>query len=104
MMRKKRVDRNHVIYRLTNKVSGECYIGVTVTQGSAKVRAVKVRFQKHVSRAYKENLDWALCMSIREYGPEVFKREVVDIVRGKAAAHERERELIAKLKPELNSL
>lgn len=40
--------------------------------------------------------------AIRKYGEESFSYEILSVVRGKAAAHEEERRLIAKHEPELN--
>jgi hypothetical protein len=101
--RKTRTDRNHAIYQITNIVTGEQYIGVTVCSGSVK-KALKVRIQKHIRRALTENKTWALCKSIREHGVEAFEYGLLEIVRGKAPAHARERELTAKIQPELNTL
>ena len=104
--RKRRSDRNHIVYRLQNTVTGESYIGITVSGGhtqKAKNKSLLVRWQKHVRRALTENKDWLLCTSIREYGAEAFTREIIEIVRGKKAAHERELELIREYSPELNT-
>ncbi len=101
--RKARSDRNHVIYCITNTVTLEQYIGVTVCVGGAN-RSIKVRWQKHVRRALTENRDWTLCRSIREHGAEAHDVMLVEKVRGKAAAHAMEREMIQTLRPELNSL
>ena len=103
MKRKARTDRNHAIYVITNNVTGDFYVGVTVCSGNMN-KALKVRFQKHVRRALTENKDWALCVSIREFGPEVFTYELVEKVRGKADAHARERELTKEFNPSLNTL
>ena len=100
-MRKKRSDRNHVIYAVT--AEGQTYIGLTVAIGQAYLRSVKVRVQKHISRALKEDKDWSFCQFIRE-NPEVqLQYEVLEVVRGRKAAHSRERELIASLSPSLNT-
>ena len=48
------------------------------------------------------NLENLLSYSIREHGAENFKKEILEIVRGKQNAHNRERELIAVFQPELN--
>jgi hypothetical protein len=101
-MRKKRSDRNHIIYRITNKVTGEFYIGITQCIGRAYLHSIKKRFKQHVSRAYNQELNWSLCNSIRQFGPEAFKIEVFEIVRGKSTAHSREVELIHELRPHLN--
>lgn len=103
MKRKARSDRNHAIYTITNVVSGEFYIGVTVCSGNVK-KALKVRIQKHVRRALTENKDWALCENIRNYGVESFTYGLVETVRGKADAHARERELTRQFNPTLNTL
>jgi len=43
-----------------------------------------------------------LCKTLREVGPENMKCEVLEVIRGKKAVHERERQLISELAPELN--
>src|SRR5476651_1936531 len=103
MNRKPRCDRKHAIYCVTNILTGEIYIGLTVTQGAAVKRAVKVRFQKHVSRAMKETKDWSFCESIRFFGKEAFEHKVLEVIRGRKAAHQVERAYIRKLKPALNT-
>lgn len=103
LKRKTRTDRNHAIYQITNIVTGEKYIGVTVCAGNVK-KALKVRIQKHIRRALTENKDWALCRSIRDFGCESFEYSLMEIVRGKKEAHNREREITAIMQPELNTL
>lgn len=100
MMRKKRSDRNHVIYQITNTVNGQIYIGITA---GSRLKDVTVRVQKHVRRALTEDKNWKLCVAIRKFGPENFEYEIVEKVRGKAEVHARERELIAVMKPKLNT-
>ena len=97
-MRKKRNDRNYVLYRLSG--DGEDYIGLTVAVGSAFCRSVKVRVQKHISRAFREGKDWSLCAFLRS--TEVVHYEVLEVVRGRKNAYQRERELIREYSPTLN--
>jgi hypothetical protein len=100
-MRKKRSDRNYVLYQLT--AENETYIGLTVAQGQAFLRSVKVRVQKHISRAKRENKDWSLYAFLRD-NPEVqLQYEVIEVVRGRKNAYQRERELIAEYEPNLNT-
>lgn len=101
--RKTRTDRNHAIYVITNVVTTEQYIGVTVCSGNLR-RALRVRIQKHIRRAVTENKSWALCQSIRLHGVESFTYGVVETLRGKQAAHARERELTRVHNPVLNTL
>jgi len=98
-LRRKRSDRNHVLYQLT--IGEQTYIGLTVAIGQAYLRSVKVRVQKHMSRAKKESKDWAICEALRS--DEVVQYEVIEVVRGRKAAHSRERELIAEWAPSLNT-
>lgn len=56
-----------------------------------------------MSRAKCENKDWAMCVAIRELAQCDWKYEVVEIVRGRKPAHQRERQLIAELEPSLNT-
>ncbi len=100
--RKRRQDTKHAVYVITNVVTSEQYIGITVC-GQAVAKALKVRIQKHVRRAVTENKDWALCNSIREHGPESFTYGLVQTVRGRKPAHALERELIAQYNPALNT-
>ena len=99
MMRKKRSNRNYVLYQLT--VDDQTYVGLTVAVGHAFLRSVKVRVQKHISRAFKENKDWSLCEAIRS--ADSIQYSVLEVIRGRKNAYQRERELIADMKPELNT-
>jgi len=101
-VRKKRADRNHIIYELV--VNGLNYIGVTAKTESTVNKSVLARAAKHFYRAKKENKDWSLCVALRELNDkseiEVYVHE---IVRGKAAAHRREVEIRRLVKPVLNT-
>jgi Uri superfamily endonuclease len=102
--RKRRSDRNHVIYMIENQVTGHLYVGITVMsyRGSAQ-KTLDRRVQKHVQRAFAENKSWALCESFRKYQPENHVYWVHDVVRGKAQAHQVEVALIDELDPQLNT-
>jgi hypothetical protein len=101
MMRKKRSDRNYVLYQLT--AENETYIGLTVAQGQAFLRSVKVRVQKHLSRAKREDKNRTLYAFLRS-NPEVqIQYEVLEVVRGRKPAYQREREIIAEVAPTLNT-
>jgi Uri superfamily endonuclease len=102
MIRKKRSDRNHVIYRMEMD-TGDTYVGLTVAQGSAFLRSVKVRVQKHMSRARKEDKAWNLYSFLRDNENVSITYEVLEVVRGRKPAHQRERELISELNPTLNT-
>lgn len=101
MIRRKRTDRNHIIYKISIKSS--TYIGVTYVEKGNKNKSLRRRWLKHIQRAMTENRDWMLCNAIRKHGPDAFVVEIVEVVRGKASAHSRERELIRLHKPKLNS-
>jgi hypothetical protein len=103
VMRKKRSDRNHVLYRVTCIDTGDTYIGLTVALGQAYVKSVKIRWQKHVSRARCENKDWNFCKALRSLTDCQWQYEVLDIVRGRKNAHQAERELIGFFEPSLNT-
>jgi hypothetical protein len=45
-----------------------------------------------MSRAKKESKDWAICEALRS--DEAIQYEVLEVVRGRKAAHSRERQLI----------
>ena len=99
MIRKKRNDRNYVLYRVTGH--GEDYIGLTVAVGRAFAKSVKVRVQKHISRAVREEKNWTFCEFLRN--ADAIEYEVLEVVRGRKPAHQREREYIAEFNPTLNT-
>lgn len=101
-IRKKRVDRTHIIYEL--RVNGQRYIGVTAKTESTINKSVMSRVSKHWYRAQKETKDWVLCRALRSVANKTDIEVVVhETLRGKAAAHVRERELIKQFDPELNT-
>lgn len=100
--RKRRQDTTHAVYVITNVLTTEQYVGITVCGQQVK-QALKVRVQKHIRRALTENKDWALCESIRFFGVDAFTYGVLEKVRGRKPAHARERELIREFAPALNS-
>lgn len=102
MMRKKRVDRNHIVYEL--RVNGLAYIGVTAKTESTVNKSVLARAAKHFYRAKTENKAWLLCEALRGLSDKSEIEVLVhEIVRGKAAAHKREVELRRLLNPALNT-
>lgn len=101
-MRKKRSDRNYVIYQVLCESTDDRYIGVTVAQGRAYLNSVKVRFQKHMSRARRENKDWTFCKFLKENSEEPMQYMVLDVVRGRKNAYQKEREYIREYQPTLN--
>ena len=100
--RKKRVDRNHIIYEL--EVNGLTYVGVTAKTESTALKSARTRAAKHFYRAKTEGKDWLLCCALRELNDkgEIVVR-VLEVVRGKAEAHKREVELRRQLEPALNT-
>lgn len=102
--RKRRTDRNQVIYYIQDVVTLEYYIGLTAMEFNGNVRkTLKRRMQKHMQRALAENKNWGLSVALRERGAERFVFGVIEIVRGKRPAHSRETELINTLQPALNT-
>ena len=103
MNRKKRSDRNHIIYEIVNTINGKSYIGITAAIGRRFNYSAKLRLQKHFSRARRENKEWALYIDMRENDETVYDLFIVDVVRGKKLAHQIEVELIKEFNYELNS-
>ena len=93
--------RNHIIYLIT--VNGQEYVGITYKDKTV-LHSLQRRAHKHYYRATVEQRDWLLCKALRTLAS---KHEIdirpLEIVRGKEAAHKRERELIKEMKPVLNS-
>lgn len=101
--RKKRVDRNHIVYSIT--IGDRVYIGVTAKTESTVPKSLWSRLSKHwYRRNDPARLHWALYTALRdltERTEAVIKAE--HIVRGKEAAHKLEREIIRELRPQLNT-
>ena len=100
--RKKRVDRNHIIYEL--RVNGLNYIGVTAKTETTVQKSVLARAAKHFYRAKTESKQWLLCEALRGLdSKEDIEVLVHEVIRGKAAAHKREVELRRVMQPALNT-
>lgn len=81
-------DREYVVYRITNTVTGQCYVGVTCMK-------LRHRWHKHTSEA-RLGADTLLYRAMREYGTDSFE---MTVVRSGVAEAERwiaEREEIAR--------
>ena len=99
--RKKRSDRTHIIYMIES--GDDFYIGVTAKTESTVDKSVLVRYNKHVYRSRSENKSWTLYEAMRERGTDAFVVSIIDVVRGKAEAHQKERALIREYRPNLNT-
>ena len=102
--RKRRTDRNQVLYYIQDVVTQDTYVGLTAVCFAGNVRKTLTRrMQKHMQRALTENKNWGLSRALRTHGAERFVFGVIEIVRGKRPAHERETILINTLQPALNT-
>jgi len=100
--RKKRVDRNHIIYEL--RVNGDNYIGVTAKTETTINKSVLARAAKHFYRAKTETKNWLLCQALRTLADKSEIEVLVhEVIRGKQAAHKREVELRRLINPTLNT-
>ena len=101
-IRKKRTDRNHIIYEL--RVAGGNYIGVTAKTETTINKSVLARAAKHFYRAKTEGKNWLLCEALRGLNDKSEIEVLVhEVIRGKAAAHKREVELRRVINPALNT-
>ena len=102
--RKRRTDRNQVIYYIQNVETLEYYVGLTALSYKGNVfLTLRRRMQKHMQRAMTENKNWGLSRALREQGAERFVFGVIEVVRGKRPAHARETEFINTMQPALNT-
>ncbi len=100
--RKKRTDRNHIIYEL--RINGANYIGVTAKTETTINKSVLARAAKHYYRAKTESKNWLLCAALRELTDKNQIEVLVhEVIRGKAEAHKREVELRREINPTLNT-
>jgi len=102
MSRKPRTDRNHIIYEIVTPQGS--YIGVTAKTQTTVLKSLRARAAKHWYRARTESKDWALCQYLRTLEDKTqIDIRMHEMVRGKAEAHTRERELIRLYNPILNT-
>ena len=100
--RKKRTDRNHIIYELV--VPSGNYIGVTAKTETTVLKSVRARAAKHFYRAKTEGKDWTLCIALRELASkDLIEIRIHAIIRGKAEAHRAEVQIRRAVKPNLNT-
>jgi len=100
--RKKRVDRNHIVYELV--VNGKNYIGVTAKTETTIQKSVKARAAKHFYRAKTEGKDWLLCAELRKLNDKnEIEIKIHAVIRGKAEAHKEEVKIRRAVKPMLNT-
>lgn len=83
------------IYRITNKATGECYVG--------KSKHVKERWTEHFSKGYGAMHSGKFQAAIDEYGKEGFTFDILEEC-DEATLHERERYWINALAPEYNTV
>ena len=100
--RKRRNDRNHVVYLVTCDTTGDTYVGITVARGRAYQASMMERWRGHIYHATVENRHCPIHVAIRRYGADNFSHKVLCVVRGKEATHAKERELVRELSPTLN--
>lgn len=101
--RKKRSDRNHIVYRLENSYTGESYIGISAV-ARTPLMALRERFRRHVSKATHENKNWKLHKLLRKFpDPSDWEMQIIGKIRGRKNAHQLERSLIEQFSPELNT-
>jgi group I intron endonuclease len=62
------IDRNFVIYKITNCINGKVYIGKTS-------RTAETRWRQHVS--HSKQCQWPMARAIRKYGESNFKMELM---------------------------
>ena len=91
-----------MIYQLS--VQGETYIGVTARTRSTALASARERAAKHYYRAKQQEFSWRLCAALRTLGDKnQIGITVLDVVQGKAPAHQREVALRRELRPTLNT-
>ena len=101
-MRKKRSDRNHIVYEIIGPQGS--YVGVTAKTETTVLKSIRSRAAKHYYRAQTESKAWALCEFLRTLeSKEQIDIRVRELVRGKAEAHAREREIIRAETPFYNT-
>lgn len=91
-----------MIYEARSEL-GETYIGITRKTESTPAKSVRERWRRHLSRARNESRLWALYIYLKTGGLDLsWEHRIIEVVRGRAEAYARERELVKTLQPTLN--
>ena len=101
--RRPRADRSQVVYRLTHPASGGTYIGLTALIGRSPDASVRKRWLQHLWHARVAGRQGPLADLVRSHGDDPWLVQVVGVVKGKAAAHRMELDLIKAETPSLNT-
>jgi hypothetical protein len=101
--RRTRSDRRHVVYRLVHPPTGGSYIGITAVIDRSPDRSVRKRWTQHLWHARSAGREGPLADLIRSRGDDPWLVQVVEVVKGKAAAHAVELQLIRDESPTLNT-
>lgn len=97
-----RKDCSYIIYEVVSE-AGDSYIGLTRKGSLTADKAVKERWRKHTSRARNEDRKWALYVYLKTGGLTMsWTHRIIEIVRGRAEAYAREREIVKTVRPQLN--
>lgn len=103
MKRTARRDSNYIIYEAVCEATGASYIGLTRKGSTTPTKAVKERWRKHLSRARNEDRKWTLYVYLKTGGLTMsWSHRILEIVRGRAEAYAREREIVKQHQPQLN--
>jgi hypothetical protein len=103
MKRTARRDSNYIIYEAVCEDTGATYIGLTRKGSNTVPKAVKERWRKHLSRARNETRLWPLYIYLKSGGLTMtWSHRILEIVRGRAEAYAREREIVKQSRPQLN--
>lgn len=94
--------RTYLIYKITNKITDDFYIGIVYCFKRQIKKSLKRRWRGHIYRATIECSNIKFSCHIREYGQDNFRIELMEKVIGKKLVHKREIQLIKELKPTLN--
>ena len=98
-----RRDSNYIIYEAVCQDTGASYIGLTRKGSVTANKAVAERWRRHLSRARCENRKWALYVYLNTGGLTMqWSHRIIEIVRGRAEAYARERDIVKQVQPQLN--
>lgn len=101
-------EKNHIVYILTNKITKEQYVGISVCVNrngeDCLEETLAARWCRHKGRAKLQNKGWNLCESIRQFGEKAFRMRIHAVITGKANAHEYETKLRKTGKYTLNTV
>ena len=85
-----------IVYKITNKINGKCYIGMTV-------RTIEERFKSHIS-ASRQGSSFRFHSAIRKYGVDCWDLQILEESSDISFIRKKEEKFISEYKTTISTI